>query len=113
MQSQQRRSKKVKRKERRPKKPLLLQRQTAAAGTKRALPRRLISQILKRLLSALGSEERELSLLFVGDSEIRKLNAQYRKKNEATDVLSFPTVTFGRGKAVAPLGDLVISLDTA
>lgn len=34
--------------------------------------------------------EAEISLLFVGEEEIRQLNYQYRDKDAVTDVLSFP-----------------------
>ena len=56
----------------------------------------------------------ELSVLFTDDSEIQQLNFEYRKKNKATDVLSFSAI---EGLDVAEfetnLGDLVISLETA
>lgn len=32
----------------------------------------------------------DVSLVFVGNAEIRKLNNKWRKKNKVTDVLSFP-----------------------
>lgn len=55
----------------------------------------------------------EVSLLFTDDPTIRGLNRLYRKKNRATDVLSFPQ---GEGEFpdVEPkvLGDIVISTDT-
>lgn len=35
------------------------------------------------------SDIQELSVAFVGEAEIKKLNKIYRKKNKATDVLSF------------------------
>lgn len=50
---------------------------------------------------------RELSILFTGDKEIRELNARYRKKDKATDVLSFPL------DDETMLGDVVISVETA
>lgn len=55
----------------------------------------------------------ELSLVLVCDSSIRALNRQWRRKDAATDVLSFPL-----GEAPGPvggrlLGDIVISMDTA
>ena len=58
----------------------------------------------------------ELSILFVSDHEIQKLNRLYRGKNKPTDVLSFP---LQEGQAqhlnrhIAVLGDIVISVDTA
>jgi probable rRNA maturation factor len=55
------------------------------------------------------------NVLVTDNAEIRKLNRQFRGKNKATDVLSFPA-----GEPAAPLpaksqlaGDIVISLDIA
>jgi probable rRNA maturation factor len=39
---------------------------------------------------ATGSRAVELSVRFVGDDEVRALNAQWRGKDKATNVLSFP-----------------------
>ena len=64
----------------------------------------------KLFLKRWGSEKAkrvELSILFVRDNEIRKLNRKYRRKNRPTDVLSFPLCEIGA------LGDIVISVDTA
>jgi probable rRNA maturation factor len=57
----------------------------------------------------------ELSVLITDDPEIKKLNRYYRKRNRATDVLSF--VQLGK-KSKDPkepllLGDVVISAQTA
>ena len=46
--------------------------------------------------------------LITGDAELRRLNRQFRQKDYATDVLSFPAVPLGPG-----LGDLAISLARA
>jgi probable rRNA maturation factor len=54
----------------------------------------------------------ELSILLTNDLEIKKLNSKYRKKNKATDVLSFPLQQKTRFFSGA-IGDVVISLDTA
>jgi probable rRNA maturation factor len=55
-----------------------------------------------------------LSVSLVTDAAIRKLNRQFRKKDQATDVLSFPAGEMPevRGQP-RQLGDVVISLDTA
>lgn len=50
----------------------------------------------------------ELSIVVTTDREIRKLNRQWRGKDEATDVLSFE-----QDPKLGLLGDVVISLDTA
>ncbi len=59
----------------------------------------------------------ELSVLFTGDAQVKKLNRQYRGKDQTTDVLSFSLLegkklkTGGAEKRV--LGDVVISLPQA
>ena len=42
------------------------------------------------LLQELNDDNYEISLSFVSESEIRKLNRDYRDKDSVTDVLSFP-----------------------
>lgn len=65
----------------------------------------------RAFLAALGRKGSELSILLTGDARIRRLNRQWRKKDRATDVLSFP---LSDPPGVSPLlGDVVISLDTA
>jgi len=75
----------------------------------------------RTLLDAAGLPGAGLSLSFVGDRAIRRLNREHRGKDRATDVLSFPlfepfTVPRRRAAKAGPevlLGDVVISLDTA
>ena len=57
-------------------------------------------------------EESEISLLICDDARIQALNKEYREKDYATDVLSFPMSDdpFNEG---GMLGDIVISVDTA
>ena len=50
----------------------------------------------------------ELAVVFGGDAAIRRLNARYRGKDRATDVLSFP----GPGGEDG-LGDVIISVPAA
>lgn len=64
------------------------------------------------VLTALKSNDAELSVALVGNREIQKLNWQYRKKDYATDVLSFPAEG-GLPPALHLLGDVVISVDKA
>jgi len=65
-----------------------------------------------RILKLLKENQSELSLALVGNREIRKLNSQYRNKNEPTDVLSFPLEEdLPKGKKL--LGDVVISVEQA
>jgi probable rRNA maturation factor len=76
------------------------------------------------LLQILEVERYELSLMLVSDRAIRKLNRDFRAKDQATDVLSFPQFDEDLDPAAiahtdatdAPpmvLGDIVISIATA
>jgi probable rRNA maturation factor len=68
-----------------------------------------------KVLDILKRDNWDLSVLLCGDETIKKLNAQYRNKDEATDVLSFALGVEERsedgGVRWLP-GDIVISLDT-
>ena len=62
------------------------------------------------VMDELGLENWELSVLFCNNRYIKTLNAQYRNKDEPTDVLSFPLgETDKKGRYLA--GDIVVSLD--
>jgi rRNA maturation RNase YbeY len=77
----------------------------------------------KAVIAALDDAEiefnAEISITFVDDEKIRELNKTYRKKDAATDVLSFPMFENGEieydDKSDEPcaLGDIVISLERA
>jgi probable rRNA maturation factor len=62
-----------------------------------------------KVLSALGRDNWDLSLLFCGNACIKTLNGRYRNADEPTDVLSFPLGEYD-GDRYLP-GDIVISLD--
>jgi probable rRNA maturation factor len=51
-----------------------------------------------------------VSVLLTTDAKIKTLNRDFRRKNKATDVLSFPAAEVSRGEVA---GDLAISVDTA
>ncbi len=57
----------------------------------------------------------QVSVLLTTDPAIRRLNRQFRGKNKATDVLSFPAEAAFPGMAAAAqiAGDLAISVPTA
>ncbi len=64
--------------------------------------------------AVLSSPAAELSVALVDDVQIRSLNRRYRKVDRPTDVLSFPAGDApALEEAPAPLGDVVISLETA
>lgn len=59
-------------------------------------------------------EASELSVVLCDDAHIQALNQEWRKKDAATDVLSFPMDDdMPEGYPARILGDVVISLDTA
>ena len=63
-------------------------------------------------------EPAEISVTFVDNAEIQKLNSQYRSKDMPTDVLSFPLGEGGvydhnQDTGAALLGDIVISMERA
>ena len=70
-----------------------------------------------RLLVLLGREDSELSVMIVDDAHMRHLNREWRGKDRPTDVLSFPQLETDAGpfadEEEVPLGDVVISIDTA
>jgi probable rRNA maturation factor len=77
--------------------------------TRAARPRRReLARFLRDAMDATGLSG-QVSVLLTGDEAIRALNRKYRRKDKATDVLSFPAVDTPAGIA----GDLVISLQTA
>lgn len=73
-----------------------------------------LARLAQDFLVALRKPNAEVSIVLTTDRRIRRINREWRDKDEATDVLSFPAAKGprlpGRGR---PLGDVVISLDTA
>ena len=75
------------------------------------------SAIAESAFPQLGSGERsvELGVRLTGDEEVRALNAQWRGKDSATNVLSFPMAEPGEFDDAAPdgpelmLGDIVLA----
>jgi len=69
---------------------------------------------VKSILSALECNEAELSLLFVDDGDMLRLNRTWRGKDRPTDVLAF-----SQQEGLIPpgqenlLGDVVISVESA
>ena len=63
-------------------------------------------------------EQSEVSVSFVDNEQIRELNAEYRDKDSATDVLSFPlgddeSFDVNEETGAILLGDIVISVERA
>jgi probable rRNA maturation factor len=75
-----------------------------------ALKKREIAGFLVRAAEA-AKLAGGVSVLLTGDEEIRRLNREFRHKDKATDVLSFPALQMNGGERLA--GDLAISVETA
>lgn len=70
-----------------------------------------LGKLLHALRDRLAPEAQGISLTYVDDRGMRKLNREHRGKNMTTDVLSFPS---GAEKGAFPhLGDIVVSLPMA
>jgi len=90
------------------------------ATRKHRLPLRRLERTARALLAATGRPEASLSLSFVGDRTMRRLNREHRGKDRTTDVLSFPLYEpFGVPRRPGPgdpellLGDVIVSVDVA
>ena len=73
---------------------------------------RKVKKIAQKALEIVEQDHAELCLVLIGNAEIRKLNAKFRKKDYPTDVLSFPAGD-RLPEGVATLGDVVISVEKA
>lgn len=74
-----------------------------------------VTNIVTELLSKL-SRRGDVSVVLVGDREIKRLNKRYRRKDEVTDVLAFSNLE--GGKMVMPgkeryLGEVIIGGEQA
>ena len=85
----------------------------SGAARRPRLDRRRIARRARIVLETIGHSGAELSVLLVGDAEMRRLNRDYRGKDRPTDVLSFSLLE-GEGAGVSTaIGDVVISVETA
>lgn len=76
---------------------------------------RQVRKLADRMLSELGLERAELSVLLTDDTRIHALNREHLGKDRPTDVLAFPLDALDQEAPIGQrlLGDVVISLDTA
>jgi probable rRNA maturation factor len=56
------------------------------------MARRPLELFLARVKQTLGLEKADVSICFVSDTEIARMNEAFRKKKGPTDVLSFPAI---------------------
>jgi probable rRNA maturation factor len=90
--------------------------------------RRPLELFLARVKHAMGLGEADVTICFVSDTEIARMNEAFRKKKGPTDILSFPAIhrrapavvperrkpgRIGKAKVEVFLGDIAISPATA
>jgi probable rRNA maturation factor len=74
----------------------------------------LVRQAIVAAASAVSTTEGELAIVLTDDSAIRALNRDWRRKDSATNVLSFPASRpVAAHGAPRLLGDIVIAYETA
>lgn len=83
----------------------------ASRSSLRGPSEKSLGDLIRSLRDRLAPNALGISITYVDDRGMKKLNREHRGKNETTDVLSFPTEA---GKGEFPhLGDIVISLPVA
>jgi len=65
----------------------------------------IIEKVLNKGSNLLNQQNKEVNIILVNDEKIKELNNQYRHKDYATDVLTFPDGYLNN------LGDIFISVD--
>ena len=86
--------------------------ESARRGAGKKFSSRKLEKIALAILELVDRADAELSLVLIGNREMQKLNAGYRRKDYPTDVLSFPV----EGKVPAEislLGEVIISVEKA
>ena len=73
-----------------------------------------VARWTQKILKILRRERAQLSLVLVGDNEIRSLHRKYLGQDTPTDVLAFePTKGFRASRGLPFLGDVVVSVEMA
>ena len=76
-----------------------------------------VLNLAQAVLNCIGESSADMSVSFVGDRRMRRLNRQYRHKDRSTDVLAFAfreaRAPHRFNRSAAHLGDVVIALPTA
>ena len=79
--------------------------------------RKRVLNLAQAVLNCIGESSADMSVSFVGDRRMRRLNRQYRHKDRSTDVLAFAfreaRSPHRFNRSAAHLGDVVIALPTA
>ena len=73
----------------------------------------VISKVETLAKYLLKNKNAEVTIIITDDAGIKKINKEYRGKNQATDVLSFPVSDLAIQLPFYNLGDIYISLETS
>jgi probable rRNA maturation factor len=80
------------------------------------VPQRAVERFARKLQNQVA-QGRSFECLIAGDAELRRLNREFRAKDQATDVLSFPSRTglpaCSSPSGTASLGSIAISVQRA
>ena len=77
-----------------------------------SLPKRELTVFVREACAAIALRG-EVSILLTTDAAVQELNRSFRRKNQPTDVLSFPAAPSDFAGAPQLAGDLAVSIDTA
>jgi len=72
--------------------------------TRMSIDEGAVARLVASVLEAEGVDDAEASVQFAGERRMRALNAEYRGKDQVTDVLSFPLEDSGQGPGLAAAG---------
>jgi probable rRNA maturation factor len=81
---------------------------------RRKIDKKQWREFAEKALQTIGTDNHSATIVFVSDDGIKKLNRQFRGKNYATDVLSFPSEAEPfELENQSHLGEVVISVQRA
>ena len=98
-------------------KNLLTQSKNLTAKSLTKLVEKAVKQTLAQLKLGRKLSRKEVSILICDDKFIQNINAQTRKKNNPTNVLSFPFMEFNEGKFISEdeysniFGEIILSFE--
>lgn len=83
-----------------------------------AIDKKFVTKIAETILAKLEYQDFDLGIWFTTNKTIRSYNKQYRNKDKATDILSFPYHQLKPGQRITVhcdedknIGDIIISLE--
>ena len=79
------------------------------------IDRQAAAKLARAVLDRIGRQDAALTITFIRDAVMRKMNREYRGKDKPTDVLSFAyhEADDGFAETDSHIGDVVISVETA